>query len=315
MFYFAIGNATYYIFSGHVSQCYNDDESATTDQTGITPTKSVKGRGNQLGRRGTYPLINRGRRRSSVAAEKINISLLSASEEKCIPKTSDEAQRIQDILSKVENILFKVLDQSQMTAVQNAMFLVEKTEGDIIIKQGDEGDNFYIIDSGTVSAYVQNTVNMNPPGELVRQYGEGDSFGELAILYNAPRAATCIATSPVVRLWALDRVSFKLILVKNSLAKQAEYIKFLKQVSIFAQLTECELLTVADALEEKVFSENEVVCAQGDVGDSFYIIVDGIAVCSIQDASGSVKEVARLSKGSYFGEVSDLFPSKMLNVS
>jgi cAMP-dependent protein kinase regulator len=156
---------------------------------------------------------------------------------------------------------------------------------------------------------------MNPPGELVRQYGEGDSFGELAILYNAPRAATCIATSPVVRLWALDRVSFKLILVKNSLAKQAEYTKFLKQVSIFAQLTECELLTVADALEEKVFSENEVVCAQGDVGDSFYIIVDGIAVCSIQDASGSVKEVARLSKGSYFGEVSDLFPSKMLNVS
>jgi cAMP-dependent protein kinase regulator len=249
-------------------------------------------------------LINRGRRRSSVSAEKINISLLATSEVKCFPKTNEEATRIQYILSTVEHILFKVLDKAQIIAIQNAMFLVENAEGDVIIKQGDEGDNFYIIDSGTVSAFVQRTVSTNPPGELVRQYGEGDSFGELAILYNAPRAATCVATSPVVRLWALDRVSFKQILVKNSLAKQTEYTGFLKQVPIFAQLTECELLTVADALEEKVFSENEIVCAQGDVGDSFYVIVEGIAVCAIKDGSGNVNEVARLSRGSYFGEVS-----------
>lgn len=298
------------IISGHVSQCCNDDESATTEQTGTslgdlpTPTKSVPWGGSQQGRRGTYPLINRGRRRSSVSAEKFNISLVATSEVKCFPKTNEEATRIQYILSKVEHILFKVLDKSQLIAVQNAMFLVEKAEGDVIIKQGDEGDNFYIIDSGTVSAFVQRTVSTNPPGELVRQYSEGDSFGELAILYNAPRAATCVVTSSVVRLWALDRVSFKLILVKNSLAKQTEYTGFLKQVPIFAQLTECELLTVADALEEKVFSENEIVCAQGDAGDSFYVIVEGIAVCTIKDVSGNIKEVARLSRGSYFGEVS-----------
>jgi len=289
----------------HVSQVCSDDESETTDHTGSTvgdlPGAKIALVKGQNGRRGTFPLLNR--RRSSISAEKTNFSLLRNSELVVNTKTKEEALRIQNMLSKIQSVLFRGLNQDQIIAIQNAMFLIEKNEGDVIIKQGDEGDNFYIIDQGSVNAFVKSTVSMDPPGVLVKQYGEGGSFGELAIMYNSPRAATCIAASPVVRLWALDRASFKLILVKNTLSKQRENTGFLKQVAIFSQLTDHELLTVADSLEERDFSENEVVCLEGEAGDTFYIIKEGTAVCTKKDSSGNIKEVARLSRGSYFGEI------------
>lgn len=48
------------------------------------------------------------------------------------------------------NVLFSHLESDELTNVLDAMFLVVKHAGDVIIQQGDDGDNFYIIDSGTV---------------------------------------------------------------------------------------------------------------------------------------------------------------------
>ena len=71
-------------------------------------------------------------------------------------------------------------------------------EDEVIIKQGDDGNNFYIIESGNVDVYIDFS-NSNDPSELVNSYADGDSFGELAIMYNAPRAATCIANGGAVK--------------------------------------------------------------------------------------------------------------------
>ncbi len=62
------------------------------------------------------------------------------------------------------------------------MFPVEKEPGETIIQQGEEGDNFYVIDSGSVDVYVNN--------DYVLSIKEGGSFGELALIYGTPRAAT-----------------------------------------------------------------------------------------------------------------------------
>lgn len=270
---------------------YSDDDSTATEQT-VSAIDDVK----------TFQLSgrDRNRRRASVCAEKLTLAYLETSEIKHIPKSDDEAGRIRHVLT--QNVLFRVLDRDQLTAVQNAMSLVEKAEGEVIIQQGEDGDNFYIIDSGSVDVFVKDAVSMDPPGKLVKTCGDGDSFGELAIMYNSPRAATCIAKGPV-RLWALDRVSFKVIMMKSTLAKRSQYTSFLRKVPMLSQLTEYELMTVADALQEETFSDDAVVCAEGDVGGKFYVIREGTAICSKKDSSGISKEVARLSSGSYFGEV------------
>jgi len=121
-------------------------------------------------------------------------------------------------------------------------------------------------------------------------------------MYNAPRAATCMATSSV-RLWALDRVSFKVILMKTTISKRNVYKGFLQQVPILSQLTEYEILTIADALQEQSFTDGEVICKQGDTGNTFYIVKEGTAVCTQSDGKGNQGEVARLGNGAYFGEI------------
>lgn len=96
--------------------------------------------------------------------------------------------RILQILKN--NLFFSHLDQNQMGQVANAMFLVEKNEHDIIINQGDDGDNFYIIDSGSVNVFIKTLGGSDEEAKLVKTCVAGDSFGELAIMYNAPRAVS-----------------------------------------------------------------------------------------------------------------------------
>jgi len=72
------------------------------------------------------------------------------------------------------------------------------------LPSGDEGDNFYVIDSGEVEVYVNNTMVLN--------ISEGGSFGELALIYGTPRAATVKAKTDV-KLWGIDRLSYRRILM------------------------------------------------------------------------------------------------------
>jgi cAMP-dependent protein kinase regulator len=181
-------------------------------------------------------------RRASVCAEKLCAVRVGSEIVKRIPKSEEELEKIHGIL--IQCVLFEHLDESQLQTVKDAMFPVTKEEEDIIIKQGDAGDNFYVIESGAVDVFING--GSDDPPVLVHSYNDGDSFGELAIMYNAPRAATCIAKGGQVKLWALDRSSFKVILMKTAISKRNQYKSFLTEVPIFSELNEHEILTIAE---------------------------------------------------------------------
>ncbi|XP_006108722.3 cAMP-dependent protein kinase type I-beta regulatory subunit-like, partial [Myotis lucifugus] len=86
----------------------------------------------------------------------------------------------------------------------DAMFPVTHIAGETVIQQGDEGDNFYVVDQGEVDVYVN--------GEWVTNISEGGSFGELALIYGTPRAATVKAKTDL-KLWGIDRDSYRRILM------------------------------------------------------------------------------------------------------
>lgn len=113
-------------------------------------------------------------------------------------------------------------------------------------------------------------------------------------MYNMPRAATVRAVTPV-KLWALDRMTFRSTLQdatlkvgghlarllrvwltqRARLQKRQHYKDILSRVPLLANLDQYELLKVADALRVDFYETGAVIIRQGDVGDRFYIILEG----------------------------------------
>lgn len=153
----------------------SDDEDDEEDQEDEKPSSGTK---------------TQARRRRSICGENLNPSDKGETIVSKIPKTDEESERILQILK--ENVLFRHMADEELSTLRDAMFLVEKVAGDVIIKQGDDGDNYYIIDSGGVDVYIKS--GPEEQENKVTSYKEGDSFGELAILYNTRRAASCIAS-------------------------------------------------------------------------------------------------------------------------
>uniref|UniRef100_A0A8C7HKD7 cAMP-dependent protein kinase type I-alpha regulatory subunit n=1 Tax=Oncorhynchus kisutch TaxID=8019 RepID=A0A8C7HKD7_ONCKI len=125
-----------------------------------------------------------------------------------------------------KNVLFAHLDDNERSDIFDAMFSVTYITGETVIQQGDEGDNFYVVDQGEMDVYVNN--------EWVTNIGEGGSFGELALIYGTPRAATVRAKSNV-KLWGIDRDSYRRILMGSTLRKRKMYEEFLSKVSILGE--------------------------------------------------------------------------------
>ncbi|CAH2275767.1 cAMP-dependent kinase type II-beta regulatory subunit [Pelobates cultripes] len=250
------------------------------------------------------PVINRFTRRASVCAEAYNPDEEDDDTETRVihPKTDDQRNRLQEACKDI--LLFKSLDQEQMSQVLDAMFEKLVKCGEHIIDQGDDGDNFYVIDRGTYDIYVK----IDGVGRCVGTYDNHGSFGELALMYNTPRAATIVATS-VGAIWCLDRATFRRIIVKNNARKRRMYENFIESLPFLKSLELSERLKVVDVIGTKMYRDGEQIIAQGDGAESFFIVETGevrIAMKSKSKQDAEVNEaveIARCSRGQYFGEL------------
>ncbi|TIB39787.1 hypothetical protein E3P86_00979 [Wallemia ichthyophaga] len=253
-------------------------------------------------------------RRTSVSAESIQPNKNPVNPPKShIPKSPDQKARLQKALAK--NFLFKNLHDEQYDDVLNAMKEVPVPHGKWIIEQGDDGDYFYVVEKGAFSAYIREKVDSEkveqrqgdvtppqscPDGYLLKKvldYGPGGSFGELALMYNAPRAASILATSPST-LWAVDRLTFRSILLNHTFSKRKLYDAFLAEVGLLQSLQPAERSKIADALESRSYAPSQHVITQGEQGDEFFFIENGEA-----DIIKSGVKVGAYRKGDYFGEL------------
>lgn len=241
-------------------------------------------------------------RRTSVSAESMDPEKMKAqmANVTVIEKEPEVYENLMKVVGK--SPLLRMLDADQKDKIVKAFSgPVMKTGGEDVITQGDIGDTFYLLESGEVDVYKK-----KPDAEEIKvhTYKSGDAFGELALMYNAPRAATCrVAEGGQAKLWALDRVSFKVIVVAAAMIKRETYQGFLESVPILSTLNPGEFQTLADSLAEEKYSDGTSICTQGEEGNFFYVIKEGTAVCTVVDASGESKEVATLDKGGYFGEI------------
>jgi len=206
-----------------------------------------------------------------------------------IIKTSADT-KLHMLFGSVNNVTFdKILD---------ATFLKDFKVGEHAIEQGAVGDFFYIVKSGAFDIIVKKG---DEPPKKVFQAGTGFAFGELALLYNAPRTATITATVES-QVWCLDRTAFRNLVIKSTEAQFKEYVKFLEGINILEVLDNQERASLAEVLEEEEFETDEAIVEQGERDDKMFILRKGQAVACIQGDQGEV-EVKQYKQGDYFGEI------------
>jgi len=195
-----------------------------------------------------------------------------------------------------------------MSDVIDAMFERLASPGEYVIRQGDDGDNFYVIDSGVYDVIITTRRATGDGGEPVEtsarvlQFDGRGSFGELALMYNQPRAASVVAVTEG-RLWAMGRHAFRRLVLQSAFRKRQMYDRLLRGVPMLKALDDYERATLADALRSQSFADGDRIVAEGDpVADGMYFIERGTARVTITK-DGRETEVTQLKTGDYFGEM------------
>ena len=107
---------------------------------------------------------------------------------------------------------FAPLPAPSMERVMADVIARDAAAGDVLIREGDPGDLFYVI--------VEGTVEITRGGEHVSEQGPGAYVGEVALLRDVPRTASVIAKTPL-RLLALEREPFLLAVTGHPVSHEA----------------------------------------------------------------------------------------------
>lgn len=208
------------------------------------------------------------------------------------PKSGEQSKRLKETMSK--SFLFSALEAKDADSVVDAMQEISAEAEQVLIKEGDDGDFLFVIETGILDCKK----NIGGEMKVVKTCEAGDAFGELALLYNCPRAASVVAREKSV-LWKLDRDTFNHI-VKDAAAKKREkHEAFLKKVPLLSSMDAYERSQVADALARETYADGAQVVAENDPGDKFFIVEEGEAYA---EKSG-VGKVMDYKAGDYFGEL------------
>eukprot|EP00294_Goniomonas_avonlea_P005076 CAMPEP_0114561062 /NCGR_PEP_ID=MMETSP0114-20121206/11801_1 /TAXON_ID=31324 /ORGANISM="Goniomonas sp, Strain m" /LENGTH=864 /DNA_ID=CAMNT_0001746667 /DNA_START=15 /DNA_END=2609 /DNA_ORIENTATION=+ len=155
---------------------------------------------------------------------------------------------------------FSTLADSIIVALCKVIRYAQFARGDIVFHQGDRGDNFYAILIGSVQVFT------GPKGSelLASTMHQGQGFGELALLNNAPRAAT-IKVATNATFLTLSRDEYERCLAKLMRVEAAKKYSFLKTVfpSIWMSGNKTLIATATALCEIVSYETGDTVCKQG----------------------------------------------------
>ena len=110
------------------------------------------------------------------------------------------------LLKKVE--VFRLVDAEEMAKVVDVLKVVTVCKGDVVVREGEMGDVFYVVYKGECDVVKE----LKGKNVVVKRFREGDYFGERALVMGDIRFVSVVAVSEVVRVLVLDRNSFNRLL-------------------------------------------------------------------------------------------------------
>lgn len=252
--------------------------------------------------------------RSSVSRSSVAKGLLKSSNKKRQPKnlfqinnlfdssaefslpvydhTADDIEVLREALKS--SFIFETLTENEVEQLIHAFEPCTFGPNEIIIKQGDIGDYFYVLMDGEVYFSVDN-VTVGFANEA------GSCFGELALLYSCPRAATVKSTRKHNRFYRVIQKTFRHILQSETTKSTNEKKRLLKGISFLDKISESNITKLANSMSPLYFKPNEVLVKKGEIGDKFYVIKEGTILCTDVSVGNKSFEDLELGPGDYFG--------------
>lgn len=193
--------------------------------------------------------------------------------------------------------MFAALDAVDRERVIDAFKKFPCKAGTTVIQQGaEEANELYLVESGELVVYKSKSGAA--PVQVYQYDRPGNFFGELALLYNCPRAATVKAKTDCL-LWSIDRETFNHLVKDAAMKKRQRYEDFLASVELLSHLDTYERSKISDAIKTRSYSKDDYIIRQNEEGEEFYILEKGSA-----KALKNGVEVMSYTDKSYFGELS-----------
>jgi CRP-like cAMP-binding protein len=225
---------------------------------------------------------------------------------KLLHRLDDTASERTRILALLHGVPFlETLDMAALESLAGRVAQLSVPAGSDIVRQGEDGDRFYVVKSGIADVIVD--------GFCVGSVAGGGYFGERALLRNVPRMATVRSREPM-DLLVLPQVDFVTALTGQVGAGTApaaahtylaaseltrrQRVEVLSRVSLLSHLDLSSLRQLADQSEVEHWPEGAAIIRRGEQGDRFFVMLDGRAHVSAGDGAAS-----ELRAGDQFGEI------------
>lgn len=210
--------------------------------------------------------------------------------------------------------IFALMPPEVRTLVVASLEPVSFRFGQVIVREGDDADAFYVIQSGSARALKQADNGDEVPLDNLHK---GDSFGFVELIEETPRVTTVRASEELHAL-RFDRAVFRALLRSNPEIRRWFEIpvrmhhlrQFLSTNSAFAGLVNESLSFLLDGLEEAQVPAGGLVFRQGDPAGPAFVIRSGRARAFVHSGDGIREDRAFLRQGDVFGEVSLLTGSE-----
>jgi cAMP-dependent protein kinase regulator len=204
--------------------------------------------------------------------------------------------------------LFGALEPSSLFELLRRFSLRELPAGEAIVKQGEPGRDAFVVVRGVVD--VERSDGKPAPVRLAT-LGPGALFGEMALVSDAPRAASALAAEPV-QLLAVTRGDLEK-LAKLDAAFGRELGRFchgrmlanlLRHSAIFGGIEPGKRFELIERFETRRFTRGQTLVTQGEQMDCLYLLASGQVQVRSHDAQGERTVLAQLGPGDVVGEIS-----------
>jgi cAMP-dependent protein kinase regulator len=214
--------------------------------------------------------------------------------------------------------LFSALPSEALRALVSAFEMVTVPAGHVVIAEGEEGAEAYIVARGELEVTHDSTEDGGAPPIVLARLVSGALFGEMALLSRAPRAANVVTTRPSILLVAkrdaLEAAAEKSPEIGIELAAHCRrrMVANLARISpLMIAVPSADRATLVERFETRIFEKGDRLVTQGDEAQGLHLVASGaVAVVAREGDDQETTVLATLPAGETVGEVALLLRRK-----